>query len=108
MGRAALESRRTNPIDPQASVGYAGMGTRWIREPIQPSRSAADRSRQNEVGGPIYGANATRGPDLSDRGRRHDEAEPHGWDRLGVVLGRLAARLDEQHTASLCVPLPAA
>src|SRR5205085_11039110 len=69
-------------------------------------RAAAGSLQARPTRGSNHGSTATRGPDLPDRGRWHDEAEPHGWDGLGVVLGRLAARLDEQHAAALCLPLP--
>ena len=36
------------------------------------------------------------------------QAQPHGWDGMGMGLGRLAARLDERDAAAVCVSLPAA
>ena len=83
------------------------------------TRSAGDRGRSNPrcvedgfkdilLEGRLYGSPATRSPHLPDHGRQHDEEEPYRRDGVGLVLGGLAADLDEQHAAALRLPMPAA
>ena len=83
---------------------------RSVRQPVSAGSLCIGRGGWStwESWRQYHGSRSTRGRDLSDRRRRDAEAEPHGWDGMGMGLGRLAARLDERDAASICLSLPAA